>query len=119
MKKLKIITNENIINIEVKIYKSFLERFKGLMLKDKINYPLIFIIPENYLLKTGIHTLFMKIPIDILFIDKENRIYDTCSLKPWHFYTPKKEAKYIIELEYGFINKNKVEIDNKIIISDL
>lgn len=119
IKNLKIYNKENTINIKVKICNSFLERFKGLMLKNKIEYPLLFIIPKHYIVKAKIHSFFMRIPIDIIFIDDEDIIFETCSLRPWSFYTPIKESKYIIELEYKFINKNNIKIGSKITISNL
>ncbi|MGN1362741.1 MAG: DUF192 domain-containing protein [Methanobrevibacter sp.] len=119
IKNLKIYNKEDTINIEVKICNSFLKRFKGLMLKNKIEYPLLFIIPKNYILKAKIHSFFMRIPIDIIFIDNENKIFEICSLKPWKFYKPKKESKYILELEYGFIKKNNIKIGSKILIKNL
>ena len=49
--------------------KSFLERFKGLMFKqEKIKN--IYLFPKCQ----GIHTFFMKIPIDVVLTDKNNNI---------------------------------------------
>lgn len=88
------------------------------MLKKEIEYPLLFIIPDNILLKKSkIHSLFMKINIDVLFIDENSIIYDKTFLKPFNFYSPAKEAKYILEIEENFTKKNQIKIGNKIKIN--
>lgn len=85
------------------------------MLKNKIEYPLIFNIPENFPYKSSsIHTFFMKIPIDVVFIDKNLKIYEKASLYPWAYFKPKKKGTYFIEFEYGYLNKNNIKINDKI-----
>ncbi len=85
------------------------------MFKDKVKYPLIFNIPDNFLYKnSSIHSYFMKIPIDVVFVDKDLKIYETVSLEPWKYYRPKKKGSYFIEFEYGYLNENNIKIDDKI-----
>jgi hypothetical protein len=59
--------------------------------------------------------LFMRFPIDIIFIDKENRIIDIIehavplSWRPqtWTIYTPQKKCLYVLEAESGVVRKKK------------
>lgn len=79
--------------IDIIYADTFFKRFKGLMLKKDIDYGLIF---TNFK-DSSIHTHFMRFEIDVYFLDENKVVYDKATLKPWKFYKPKKQAKYIIE----------------------
>lgn len=69
--------------------------------------------------KNGIHTFFMFFPIDVLFLDRTGRVVELIKeLKPWRFYFPKQEAKWIVELQAGTIKKTSIEIGNQIIFQE-
>lgn len=80
---------------------TFFKRFKGLMLKKDFNNALIF----TNLKDSSIHTCFMRFEIDVYFLDENKLIFEKTSLKPWKFYKPKKQAKYILETK-----KNKLKL---------
>ena len=79
--------------IDIIYANTFFKRFKGLMLKKDINYALIFTDFKD----SSIHTHFMRIEIDVYFLDENKVVFDKATLKPWKFYNPKKQAKFIIE----------------------
>lgn len=87
--------------MEIIIANTFFKRFKGLMGKKDFENGLLF----TNLTDSSVHTLFMRFEIDIYFIDENNIIYDKTTLKPWRFYKPKKQAKYILETR-----KNKLKL---------
>jgi uncharacterized membrane protein (UPF0127 family) len=71
---------QNIISQEGQVANTFFKRLVGLMFKKSIGpeYALIF---YN---ATSIHTFFMRFPIDIIFLDKNNQIIRISqALKPW------------------------------------
>ncbi len=85
-------------NIDIKIAKSFKERFFGLMFKKNINYGLLF---NNC---NAIHTFFMKDKIDVIATDKDDNIIKSYkSLKPWKILILPKSVKNIYELPKGTI----------------
>ena len=86
---------------------TFFKRFKGLMGKKDFEDALLF----TNLTDSSIHTMFMRFEIDIYFLDKNKIIYDKVSLKPWKFYKPKKQARYILETKK---NKLKLEIGDSL-----
>ena len=86
---------------------TFFKRFKGLMGKKDFNEVMVF----SNLKDSGIHTLFMRFEIDIYFIDENMVVFDKVTLKPWRFYKPKKQAKYIIETRKNRLN---LKINDKI-----
>ncbi len=85
-------TNEQ-FNIKIKYANNFFKRFKGLMGKKEIDFALVF----TNLKDSSIHTHFMRAEIDVYFLDENKIVFEKTSLKPWRFYRPKKQAKYILE----------------------
>lgn len=77
---------------------SFMKRFKGLM--GVTDLPLgdgLHIAPC-----TSIHTFFMKIPIDALFLDASQQVVDVChAMVPWRVSKVYFEAKSVLELPAG------------------
>ncbi|MFA7230827.1 MAG: DUF192 domain-containing protein [Victivallaceae bacterium] len=65
-----------------------------------------------------IHSLFMSIPIDVLFIDMGNNICDMRqALPPWVFMVRCRNAFTTIELPCGVINTTGTEIGDKVDLS--
>ena len=89
------------------------EQFKGLMLRKKFEGYLIFVLKKESRWKASIHMLFMRFPIDIVWLDKHKKVVDTkLNAKPWGInHTPKKPAKYVVESRVG---KKKWRIGEKI-----
>ncbi len=89
----------------------FLSRFKGLMLKNKIESGLVLKIPAGRGKRgSAIHMFFMRIPLDVIFLNENREVLDMVSLEPWNMYTPIKPARYVIELEKGSIKKSSTQI---------
>lgn len=54
---------------------------------------------------SAIHTFFMRIPIDVIFLDRENTVLKICrSLKPWRPAILARGGKTVIELPAGALN---------------
>jgi hypothetical protein len=86
---------------------TFFKRLMGLMGKKDFEDALLF----TNLTDSSIHTMFMRFEIDVYFLDKNKIIYDKVTLKPWRFYKPKKQSKYILETKK---NKLKLEIGDSL-----
>ena len=86
--------------MEIIYADTFFKRFKGLMGKKDFDHVLIF----SNLTDSSIHTMFMRFEIDVYFVDENSMVLDKVTLKPWKFYRPKKQAKYIIETKRGKLN---------------
>ncbi len=90
---------------------SFISRFRGLMLKKSLEKGMILKIPEGRgKMGSAIHMFFMRIPLDVIFLDYEKKVLDQVSLKPWQTYTPKKAARYVVELNEGNLISSETEI---------
>jgi uncharacterized membrane protein (UPF0127 family) len=80
------------------------ERTKGLMFENEknFNYALVFSFPVESRIATSLHMLFVFFPIDVLFLNKNKVIVDKATLTPFMpNYTPRKAAKYVIEMPMG------------------
>ncbi len=99
-----------IVKIKAKKLKSFLEKSIGLMFQDKIE-------PIYFETRFGIHTFFMKRPIDIIILDKDLVVRKIeKSLKPRRICFWNPAFFRIIELPEGFIQEVKLKKEDKIII---
>ncbi len=54
---------------------------------------------------TQVHTLFMRFPIDVVFLGKANEILGFESLKPWRISKLYFKAKSALEKPYGKASK--------------
>lgn len=93
-------TDNKHVDIKIVHANSFFKRFKGLMLKKDFDSAMLF----SNLRDSSVHTLFMRFEIDVYFIDESLQIFDKVTLKPWRFYKPKKQAKYILETKKNWLN---------------
>lgn len=91
-----------------KIADNFLKRGLGLMFRFKdIDYGLIFDLKTESKERATLHMFFVFIKINVLFLNAEKEIVDIKkNFKPFCMYTPKKKARYVIELS------NKIEVDS-------
>jgi len=110
--------NETSITAELAITDE--ERQLGLMFREKINYDqgMLFVFEEE-----GIHSFWMKnmkIPLDLLWLDKNKRIIHIeecvppCKRDPCPSYTPRYSAMYVLELKAGSVNENGLELYDKL-----
>lgn len=96
---------------EVEVADNFFTRFKGLMMKKNIedNFALV-ISPCN-----SIHMFFMRISLDVLFVDKENVVIGMCKgIKPWRISKLHPKASYVVECKEGTIDKHNIKKFDKI-----
>ncbi len=104
--------NGKLIIKRTKFANSPLERMRGLMFEDtkKFNYALIFTSPREGKLESSLHMMFVFFPIAAIFLDSNKIVVDKAQLTPFSVnYTPKKPAKYVIELPLEEAKKIKVK----------
>ncbi|HHX49861.1 MAG TPA: DUF192 domain-containing protein [Clostridia bacterium] len=64
---------------------------------------------------SGIHTFFMRYPIDAVFLDGENRVlYILHSIRPYRWSPLIKNAQKVLELPAGCCRRTATEIGNKL-----
>ncbi|MBR4885443.1 MAG: DUF192 domain-containing protein [Lentisphaeria bacterium] len=66
----------------------------------------------------AIHTFFMKIPLDVLFLNRENTVVaQRSSLRPWHPCVWYSRACTVVELPVGTIEKTGTSIGDRLYFS--
>ena len=116
MKKCIIRIEDNIIGNNIGIADNFFTRFKGLMFEKTL--------PENTGLMiypcNSIHMFFMNFPLDILFVNKDDIIVNYLENFPKNKVSKiYSNAKYVIELPAGTINKKNIQKNQKILIETI
>lgn len=104
------INNKKVIQ-KVKIADNSFDRMKGLMFEDekKFDYGLVMVMSKESRLESSIHMMFVFFPIEVLFLNQNKIIVDKVTLNPFHLnHTPKKAAKYVIELPKGTTKSAKL-----------
>ncbi|MGZ7117666.1 MAG: DUF192 domain-containing protein [Methanobacterium sp.] len=100
---------------ESEIADTFFSRLRGMMFKSKLERGLILKLPNTRSRGgSAIHMFFVRFPLDIIFTDGDKKVIDTVSIDPWKMYTPKKPARYVIEMEKGTIEESKTKIGDKL-----
>ncbi len=98
------VTKGTIVAKETKFAESFSDNFLGLLNKKN---------PRSMIFKTrfGIHTFFMKEPIDVLILDKNNKVVKVKeNLASWKIYFWNPEFETIIELPKFSIQQSRTRI---------
>ncbi len=104
--------------VQIEVVDSPEARSQGLMFRDKLDdkQGMFFIFEEN-----GKHNFWMKnmkLPLDIIWISQDKVIVDIRKNVPacqneCLSYAPQVNAKYVLEVNAGFIEKNKIEIGDR------
>ena len=95
--------------IEITIAKNMFSRMKGLMGKNTVEKGLL-LSPCN-----SIHTFFMKVPIDVLYLDKCGHIVSMNNpIIPWKVGKMIRHSKAVIELPSGTIKKSNIKLNQKV-----
>lgn len=109
------LSKENKLLDNVKIADSFFTRLKGLLGESGLEPG------EGLIIKpcNSIHTFGMKFPIDIAFIDKDNKVVHIMDNTPKGKMSPIiKGAKYVIEARAGDFKARNLEVGDIIEIGD-
>lgn len=108
-------TNNNIIADEAVIANTPLKRMKGLLGEKELAQGKALVLdPCN-----SIHMLFMRFAIDVLFVDKNNRVVKAISsIKPFHFSPIYLKSKLAIELPADTISSTLTKEGDTILITD-
>ncbi|MEK6826640.1 MAG: DUF192 domain-containing protein [Nanoarchaeota archaeon] len=82
---------------DIEVCDTFFKRLRGLMFFKPKNIALVLNKETRY--KASIHMFFVFFPIDVYWLDSSLNIVEKRRCKPFSMATPKKKAKYIVELK--------------------
>lgn len=99
---------------ELEVADTFFKRARGLMFRRF--KPLLIVMPQESRELSSIHSLFVFFPFDAVFLDSKGVVVDARSVKPFTLkITPRKPAKYILELRAGEIKRKKIRVGKKLL----
>ena len=89
--------NGNLLYGEIEEAKTFWKRFRGLMGRKELKDGggMFF---ENC---SSIHCFYMKIPIDVVYLDKGYKVVGVETVQPWKLGHIYKGAKHVLEVNAG------------------
>ncbi len=90
-----------IVAADVELANTYIKRVVGLMFRKSLDGALVFDMGrETY---DGIHMLFVRFPIDVVFLSAEKKIVDVkANVRPWVGTAfPRSWFRYAIELPAG------------------
>jgi uncharacterized membrane protein (UPF0127 family) len=67
---------------------------------------------------SGIHCMFMSIPIDVLYADRADRVVALDrDMQPWSVGRPHRGVRYVVELPAGTIARTGVQVGDQLKVS--
>jgi len=100
---------------EFELADTLFKRARGLMFRRNIEKPLLFILPAESRELSSIHSFFVFFPFDAVFLNSKGVVVDIKeNIKPFRLrITPKKPAKYIIEMNGGEAERRGISIGDR------
>jgi uncharacterized membrane protein (UPF0127 family) len=104
MKLKELIINGHPTGAHVAAATAFFSRVRGLMFRKTFPWSGLLIIPCS-----GIHTFFMRFSIDVVFINKDNKVTKIADhLAPWNIALPGGFSSAVLELPAGKVQELKL-----------
>lgn len=105
------LTRNTIVSDNAKIADTFFSRSKGLLGRESLDKDETLIITNC----NSIHMFFMKFAIDVIFVDKKNRVVKLVeNIKPWAITPIYFKANFVIEASLNTIKKSQTQLGDKL-----
>ncbi len=116
--QLTILTEDKAINIDIEIAETQEQRAEGLMNRNELNGGMLFIFTEQKTVSFWMKNT--KIPLDMIFINKDYIITDIqqaepCKKDPCKDY--KSNAMFVLEVNKDFTKNNNININDRVSFS--
>jgi uncharacterized membrane protein (UPF0127 family) len=99
----------------VRVAKSLWSRFWGLMGRRPLR-------PREGILIdpcSSVHTMFMRFPIDLVFLDGEDRVIKTvAALKPYRIAVG-RGSRRVLEIEAGGVDRAGIRVGDRLLIQNV
>ena len=107
-------TKVTLLGDRIALAVSFWARAKGLLGKVALQEGEGLIISPC----SAVHTFFMRYPIDILFLDAQNRVLKAQTLAPWRISAWVPGAARVLELPSGVLRKTTTTVGDALRIEN-
>lgn len=108
------LTKNTWLATKVKKADSFMTRLIGLLKRRNLGpEEALWLVPSK-----GIHTIGMKFSVDVIFVDKDNKVTNlVANLAPFRATRLNLAAHSVIELPDGMIKKSRTEVGDQLDVS--
>jgi uncharacterized membrane protein (UPF0127 family) len=108
------LTKKTWLATKVRKADTFLTRLIGLLKRRRLGpEEALWLVPSK-----GVHTIGMRFPIDVVFLDKTGKVIGTSpDLYPYRFSKFHVAAHSVLELPHGTIRKSRTEVGDQLDIS--
>ena len=108
-------TKSTVLGERIGIANTSWSRMKGLLGKTGLDLGTgLLIIPSQ-----AVHTIAMRFPIDVLFVDRNDRvIYTQSSLMPFRLTGVHWKARCVLELPVGVISRTSTSVGDSLLIEE-
>ncbi len=107
------VSKGTVVADDVAVARTFWGRFRGLMLRREMASGEALLIERS----ASVHTAFMRFPIDVVFLDRENQVVKVAeNVRP--FRAALSRGKSALELNAGCAGKANVTKGDRLIIVD-
>jgi hypothetical protein len=107
-------TKDTLLAEDAQVADTFFKKASGLLGKKEFSKGQALILRRC----NCIHTFFMRFPIDVVFVDKNNRIIKTlANFKPFRISGIYFRANLVIELPYGTLGASATSVADILSIS--
>jgi uncharacterized membrane protein (UPF0127 family) len=106
---------ETVLGEAIEVADTAVRRVKGLLGRECLEDG------QGLLFKqcSSLHTLFMRFPIDILFIDKQGKVLKSRSdVRPFKFVASPWKAYYALELPSGAITRSNTRVGDHMVFDE-
>ncbi len=104
-----------VIAENVELADSYLKKMLGVIFRKSLDGALVFDMGRNAY--DGIHMLFVRFPIDVVFLSSDKKIVDLkAGVKPWVGSAfPRSRFWYAIELPAGAVDRFSLKIGEQLV----
>jgi uncharacterized membrane protein (UPF0127 family) len=67
----------------------------------------------------SVHTLFMRYPIDVLFLSREGLVLSKATLPPWRMSSWERQADGVLELAAGTIQRTQTNVGDRVSLKEI
>jgi uncharacterized membrane protein (UPF0127 family) len=110
------VTRQAFLATELSVANTHLQRLLGLLRRDRQAFTTgrgLLIVPSH-----GVHTLGLRVPIDVVYLDARNCIIDLHeNVRPWRFTPMRMDAATVLELPIRTIMATGSNIGDQVEIS--
>ena len=109
------------VRLQIEIAETDQKRSQGLMHRRKLdtNSGMLFVFSQDQYMNFWMKNTY--IPLSVAFIDKQGKILEILHMKPLDdtiIYSSKTKARYALEVNQGWFNKNSIDAGCKVLNID-